>query len=425
MHCLYKTNFNFVYDDDFYNIYLEYLIKKSELKQNVLIQEIDIPSSTFTRVKRKGYASNKVVRKALEDYFKIKTVSTEIIKNLQDKLNTVLTYAYYSETQNEKELFDETLKFNEQTKNSPIRLLYWSLLSIAYNPVLAKSDEAMQILDNEVDFIEYMVNHLPIESEYVVTYALYEYALHKDDYKLAVKYTKRLEELLPQIPESLQSLGNFICMSAAILERDHSKALKFINRSLELQNTFFAPKIFIAVKYHLFSLYSILNDYEKMADLGEREILYLQFATKDQAFYYCFLIGLVQAYIALERYAEAEEIFNTLDKYDLDNSNISPGQVKVFKIKKDFLNINRLFMYYKQKNELKFDEVAKICEQSNLGQNLNLKDYVAVIRYFKKRNINSLKNANKMLMELGKNLNTLTSQIHYILTNELKSIYTK
>lgn len=419
MHCLYETNFNFVYDDSFYDLYLEYLIQKSNLKQNVLIKEIDIPSSTFTRVKRKGYSTNKIVKSALENYFNVQNVSNDIIQKLQKNLDTVITYAYYSETQNEKELFDETLKLNEATKNSPIRLLYWCLLSIAYNPVLALSSEAMDILNDEVDFIEYMLEYLPADSKFIVTYALYEYALHKDDFTLASKYTLKIEELLPQSSLSLQSLGNFICMTMAIINKDQSKAFKFINRSLELQNTYFAPNIFVSTKFHLFSLYNAIHDYEKMIDLGEREIIYLQFAMKDQAFYYSYLLGLAQAYVELEKFEEAENIFNIIDNYNYDDYVISPGQVKVFKLKKDVLNLNKLLMYYKLKKDKEFEKTASLCES------LNLNIYVDIIRLIKKGNINSLKKANKLLIEQSKNINGLTSQIQYVLTNELKSLLNK
>lgn len=417
MHYLYETNFNFVYDSKFYNLYLEYLISKSKLKQNELIKEIDIPSSTFTRVKRKGYADNKIVRKALEDYFNVKTASNEVIEKLQEYLNTSLTYVYYSETIREKNIFLEAMTYDESTRNTPVRLLFWALISITYNPVLLESEKAMKLLDDEVDYVLYMLDYLEPESRYIITYALYEYALHKDDFPLAVKYSLQLEELLPQIPEKLQSLGNFIGMVSAIMAKDHSKAFKFINRSLELQSTYFAPKISVSIKYHLFLLYSMIQDFEKMVEIAEKEILYLQFAEKEQAFYFSYLLGLAHAYVVLERYDKAKAIFDNLKEYDLDSNIISKGQIKVLVLKRDILSFHKLFMYYKENNDEKFRETLVECEA------LNKPDYIEIMELLKKGNINSLKKAYKLLNSTTEE--NITSQIHSILAKELKTLLNK
>lgn len=417
MHYLYETNFNFVYDSKFYNLYLEYLISKSKLKQNELIKEIDIPSSTFTRVKRKGYADNKIVRKALEDYFNVKTASKEVIDKLQEYLNASLTYVYYSETIREKNIFLEAMTYDEATRNTPVRLLFWALVSITYNPVLLESEKAMKLLDDEVDYVLYMVDYLAPESRYIITYALYEYALHKDDFPLAVKYSLQIEELLPQIPELLQSLGNFIGMVSAIMAKDHSKAFKFINRSLELQNTYFAPKISVSIKYHLFLLYNMIEDYEKMVEIAEKEILYLQFAEKEQAFYFSYLLGLVHAYVVLERYDKAKVIFDNLKEYDLDSNIISKGQVKALALKREFLSFHKLFMYYKENNEENFKDTLVECEA------LNKPNYIEIMELLKKGNINSLKKAYKLLNSTTEE--KFTSQIHSILAKELKTLLNK
>ena len=69
MNYSYEFDFNFIFSDTFINAFLENKIQNANIKQKDLINKLDIPSSTFTRVKRNGYTSNKNVYQALQTYF--------------------------------------------------------------------------------------------------------------------------------------------------------------------------------------------------------------------------------------------------------------------------------------------------------------------------------------------------------------------
>lgn len=69
MNYSYEFDFNFIFSDTFINAFLKNKIQNANIKQKDLINELDIPSSTFTRVKRNGYTSNKNVYQALQTYF--------------------------------------------------------------------------------------------------------------------------------------------------------------------------------------------------------------------------------------------------------------------------------------------------------------------------------------------------------------------
>ena len=154
-----------------------------------------------------------------------------------------------------------------------------------------------------------------------------------------------------------------------------------------------------------------------MVEIAEKEILYLQFAEKEQAFYFSYLLGLVHAYVVLERYDKAKVIFDNLKEYDLDSNIISKGQVKALALKREFLSFHKLFMYYKENNEENFKDTLVECEA------LNKPNYIEIMELLKKGNINSLKKAYKLLNSTTEE--KFTSQIHSILAKELKTLLNK
>ena len=390
MNYSYEFDFNFIFSDSFINAFLENKIQNANIKQKDLIKKLDIPSSTFTRVKRNGYTSNKNVYQALQAYFSIKPIDMAIYHKLKTLINEIFTLIYYELPNHQEKIYNAILKYADLTKNSPLRLLFWLVLAISCNIEHYSSPDILIMLEKDLEFIDAIKPFLPYDALFITDFALFHYSLQKNNLILKEKYANELETLLPKVCEQLHPLGYFAIMNTAATANDYLKGINYAIKCLELQNNYFSPRVRIAIKYHLFYFYSMVNDYPNMIKVGAGEILHLQFNDNEKAFYISFLIGLAQAYINEAKYLEAQKMLNNINTFVFDRK-INPSYQKIIKEKIKLLSLNKLFMYYKINDENKFSISLQEC------QNLNCPTYLEIIQLFQKKNISSLKRVKRLL----------------------------
>lgn len=416
MNYTYNFDLDCFNNDTYINALLEYKIQESGLLQKELVAILDIPSATFTRAKKNGYASNKIIYNKLLNYFQIQIASAQQLNKYEQVINELMTLVYYQNATKQIPIFENIIKDVNTTKESSIRPVFWIILSISANFDLYSKQEILDILKEDLALINYIKDYLPLEIKYLTLYALYEYALHIMDLNLQKEYVLSIENILKNLSEELQPFAYFLCLSHAGLSGDYLNGIKFANRCLELQQHYFSPQINTAIKYHLFVFYNITSDYEKMINLAKGEILYLQFDEEKQLFYISFLIGMSQAYTNLGKFKEALTILSTLSKYDWKNTKLKPQYIPVFQQKIKLLSLFRLFIYYKTNDKLNFDETLSYCEELNQPQ------YVEIIKLLQKKNINSLKKVNTILEELAQEPLQGLNHLYYALKNEYQNL---
>ena len=157
-----------------------------------------------------------------------------IYHKLKTLLNEIFTLLYYELPNHQEKIYNEILIYADLTKNSPLRLLFWLVLAISCNIEYYSSQEILIMLEKNLDFVEAIKPFLPYDALFITNFALFHYALQKNNLILKEKYANELETLLPKVCEHLHPLGYFVMMNTATTANDYLKGINYTIKCLEL-----------------------------------------------------------------------------------------------------------------------------------------------------------------------------------------------
>lgn len=418
MQCFFKFSLQEFVSPKILSEYLNYKLKNAGVMQKEIVDQINIPTATFTRAKRAGFYSNPKVYYSLIKYFNIKE-DYSYLSALENEANILFTYIYYTNAAEQQKCYERLVAIYEKTKDNVLEVLTLALMSIAINTMLYPND--LKLLETKVDLLEHFYQCFSGDQKMLLIYSLYEYALHKKDVKLAIAYGNIIEPLIPTVNEKFEIMMNYAIMNQSFFEHDFLKGIIYANKVIEAQAKHFSNVIRTTAVYALTTFYSMLNDYEKIIATAQNEVLHLQFDEEHQLQYFSMQIALATAYMMKEDYELALETINVIQVYDFSkHEKLNKAYIPMLIDRQKMTQLNELFINYKLKNLKRIDAIFDQISKENNPERL---EYAKIILLLLKGNKSSLKQVGSFLDTKAQEKMLLAySNIHYAIKREYQKL---